>query len=421
MAAAIGKRQPGDRGVGPELPGSHGPGTERSAAEIDVPRTPQPRTGGAGGGLKDVNPYAEDAEAVAARYRVPETNNVDDLMAFIIYLRTFEAHDTQTYLIHRKQMPIAVKAAAEKIVKLEKANYRPTPEQPEPTSNAYQQASMLVLVAQVQMLYDLKPAEQQELFVQIRKKLDVAHPPQGDFLLAMQLATRLESTPNTALAAEAYSSFSKVFSASEDPEISDLGKTFVAAARRLNLVGKPMEVVGHTMDGQHFDWKAYRGKVVLVDYWATWCKPCRREIPNVKRLYRLYHDRGFDVVGVNVDETRAEAIAFIKTEEIPWVNLFDTIGTGEDAEHPMSAYYGVGSYPTVLLVGKDGNVVSLEARGNKLKELLAKMLGLAGSGPAGGGPTGNAPAGNGPTANAPAGNSQPDDARNARNINPVRR
>ena len=74
-----------------------------------------------------MNPYAEDAETVAVRYRVPETNDVTELMAFIIYLRSFEAHDTQTYLIHRKQMPIAIKAAAEKILQCVEKRQEATP------------------------------------------------------------------------------------------------------------------------------------------------------------------------------------------------------------------------------------------------------------------------------------------------------
>lgn len=329
----------------------------------------------ASGGLQAVNPWAEDAEAVAARYRVPETNDVTELMAFIFYLRRFEAHDTQTYTIHRKQMPIAVKAAAEKIVKIEKANYKPTLEQPEPTSNAYHQASMLILIAQVQTLADLTAAEQHELYLNVKKKLEVTHPPKGDYLLATQLATRLEAANNTALAAEAYSGLAPLFQRSDDEEVTEMGKAFSAAARRLSLVGKPVEVVGHTVDGKPFDWKAYRGKVVLIDYWFVGCKPCRDELPNVKRLYQLYHDRGFEVVGVNVDESRAQVEAFLKTETIPWVNLFDTMSTGD---HPMTAYYGVMGFPTVMLVGKDGNVVSLDARGEKLQELLASLLGPAG-------------------------------------------
>ncbi len=321
-------------------------------------------------GLNAVNPYAEDAETVAARYRVPETNDVTELMAFIIYLRSFEAHDTQTYLIHRKQMPIAIKAAAEKILRVEK----------DKTSNAYQQASVLVLVAQIQMLADLTPAQQRELYLQINKRLEVTEPPQGDLQMAMQLATRLELTTNTPLAAEAYTSFAKAFTASSNPEVSEIGKSFVAAARRLNLLGRPMEVAGRTIDGKPFDWKAYQGKVVLVDYWFAGCEPCRRELPNVKRLYQLYHDRGFDVVGINVDDSRDEAEAFVKAEAIPWVTLFDTTAGGD---HPMTSYYGVLSFPTVLLVGKDGNVVSLQARGEKLDELLARLLGPAGDNPSG--------------------------------------
>jgi thiol-disulfide isomerase/thioredoxin len=338
-------------------------------------KQPAPRTFG---GLGSVNPYAEDAEAVAARYRVPETNDVTELMAFIIYLRSYEPHDTQTYLIHRKQMPPAVRTAAEKILRLELAAHKPTPEEPEPTTNAYHQASMLILVCQVQMLTDLTAAQQRELFLQINKRLSVTHPPQGDLQLAMQLATRLEMTANTPLAVEAYTSFSKIFSTNDNPDVVEIGKTFVAAARRMSLLGKPIEVVGHTVDGRQFDWKAYQGKVVLIDYWFAGCEPCRRELPNIKRMYQLYRDRGFEVVGINVDDDRADAEKFLRSEGVPWANLFDTNNSGD---HPMSAYYGVLSFPTALLVGKDGTVVSLTARGEKLQELLAKMLGPAGDGP----------------------------------------
>jgi thiol-disulfide isomerase/thioredoxin len=351
------------------------PGSKLSSLEAAPEATAKPAAAPPRGGLNTVNPYAEDAETVAARYRVPDTDDVTKLMAYIIYVRSFEPRDTQTYLIHRKQMPIAVKAAAEKVLRLEKDNLIVDTDGVKVHTNAYHQADMLVLVAQVQMLADLPPAQQRDLFLSIRKRLDVTHPPQGDYLLAMQLATRLESAQNTPLAAEAYDSFAKAFAKSDNEEVLEMGRTFVAAARRMGLLGKPIEVVGRTIDGKAFDWKAYKGKVVLIDYWATWCEPCRREMPNVQNLYRLYHDRGFEVVGINVDESRVEAEAFVKQQGLPWANLFDTTSNGD---HPMSSYYGIVGYPTVLLVGKDGNVVSLDARGDKLKELLAKMLGPSG-------------------------------------------
>jgi peroxiredoxin len=102
-------------------------------------------------------------------------------------------------------------------------------------------------------------------------------------------------------------------------------------------------------------------------------------LPNVKRLYELYHDRGFDVVGVSTDDSHLELETFLHDEQIPWQTLFDTTGP---QEHPLAEHYGVMSYPTVILVGKDGKVVTFDARGEKLSEWLTKLLGPAGTPPA---------------------------------------
>lgn len=136
-----------------------------------------------------------------------------------------------------------------------------------------------------------------------------------------------------------------------------------------------MAIDGKSVDGKDFDWSAYRGKVVLVDFWATWCGPCLRELPNVKKQYELYHDRGFDVVGVSLDEDRAKLEEFLGKEQLPWTTLFsdDEAATGWD--HPMANQYGVTAIPAVFLVDKDGKVVTMKARGEALGEELAKLLG----------------------------------------------
>jgi thiol-disulfide isomerase/thioredoxin len=140
------------------------------------------------------------------------------------------------------------------------------------------------------------------------------------------------------------------------------------------LIGNPIELKGTTVDGDEFDWAQYRGKVVLVDFWATWCGPCIAELPNVKETYEKHHEHGFDVVGISLDDDADELKAFIEKREIPWTNLFGT----EEArgwEHPMARRYGIDAIPATILVDREGKVVTLSARGEELGELVEKLLG----------------------------------------------
>ncbi len=126
------------------------------------------------------------------------------------------------------------------------------------------------------------------------------------------------------------------------------------------------------MDGKKFDWSQYKGKVVLVDFWATWCGPCREEIPNMKANYEKYHAQGFDIVGISVDEDRAKLEKFLKTEKIPWTTINEK--PDDEGNSPMVDYYGIMGFPTTMLVDREGKVVELEARGEDLGKELAKLF-----------------------------------------------
>ncbi len=143
--------------------------------------------------------------------------------------------------------------------------------------------------------------------------------------------------------------------------------------RKFAMIGKPIELDGTSLSGAEFSWPAYKGKVVLVDFWASWCGPCRSEIPNILKQYERFHEQGFDVVGICLDSNRQAADEYVKTEGLPWLSLFE-----DDAgwKHPMAVRYEVQSIPTAILIDRDGNVVSISARGEELRRLLEAQFAI---------------------------------------------
>jgi thiol-disulfide isomerase/thioredoxin len=192
--------------------------------------------------------------------------------------------------------------------------------------------------------------------------------------LAMQVAGAFENMPGgETLAKQAYGMLATMFAKSSDERIQAMGKNFEGVMRRLDLPGNPIEISGTLLDGKAFDQRSLEGQVVLVDFWATWCGPCIAELPNVLEQYEKYHDRGFEVIGISLDEDREALVDFIKEREIPWPILFEE-PQGSGWNHPMATKYGISGIPTVILVGRDGRVVSMDVRGEKLGEALDKLF-----------------------------------------------
>jgi thiol-disulfide isomerase/thioredoxin len=123
-------------------------------------------------------------------------------------------------------------------------------------------------------------------------------------------------------------------------------------------VGKPLDIHFTALDGREVDLAKLTGKVVLVEFWSTTCGPCIAEMPTVKAVYEKFHDRGFEVVAVSLDDKEIALRRFIKEKKLPWPQHFD----GKGWENQFAVRYGIFSIPTMWLVDKRGNLRYNNAR-----------------------------------------------------------
>ena len=218
----------------------------------------------------------------------------------------------------------------------------------------------------------MPPAEQKKILQEVLNHLQNRGPKlsMADAHLAMQVASAIEDG-DADTARGAYKDYIKLFSAAENRQVAGVVRSFESGLKKLEMIGKEIAIAGKTVDGMDFDIKKFKGKVVLVDFWATWCGPCIAEIPNIERAFAKYHDKGFEVIGISLDRTDAEITKFVEARKLKWTSI-----NVEDSKS-LADTYGVNAIPFPVLVDQSGNVVSLRARGPQLEILLARLLGGA--------------------------------------------
>lgn len=127
---------------------------------------------------------------------------------------------------------------------------------------------------------------------------------------------------------------------------------------------------GPNPEGETVSLESLRGKVVLIDFWASWCGPCRKENPNVVKVYEKYKDKGFEILGVSLDQKKDRWVQAIEADKLAWLHISDLKGWKSE----YGQLYGVSSIPQTVLIDRDGKIIARNLRGPALEQKLAEVF-----------------------------------------------
>jgi thiol-disulfide isomerase/thioredoxin len=216
------------------------------------------------------------------------------------------------------------------------------------------------------------PAALEDLkkFFAAQSELDTRH-----LRLASATVKIINRVSDDDLAQKSYKEFGDLWAKSQVLELKRYGQKIAKGTRKKapEVVGKPMPITGTTHDGKNFDTEPWRGKIVLVVFWATWCGPCREAMPEIKAIYEHYHADGLEVLGVSKDDDKEALATYIEEQELAWPNLFDT-DASDSEKHPISEKYGVHGIPTTFLLDRQGKVIAMDLHGQQLADKIEGLL-----------------------------------------------
>ena len=209
------------------------------------------------------------------------------------------------------------------------------------------------------------------------KKYVTENPKSFDFFAKMLTDAAMQYAPrDRQFTIETLKEVAELYRDSNYLDDKDYLEKLLVAAKRFEMIGSPIAFSGLDPAGNRIASTDFKDKVVLIDFWATWCTPCIGALPEMKRIHDTYNKQGFEIVGVSVDKNLEELAKFLDAKKIPWKIISDT-ATAEKGGTRLAKHFGVSDYPTLILVGRDGKVIAtdfdLKALEIELKNQFANM------------------------------------------------
>ncbi|MDR6940188.1 TlpA disulfide reductase family protein [Mucilaginibacter pocheonensis] len=199
------------------------------------------------------------------------------------------------------------------------------------------------------------------------KNLEFAKTHPDSFFAPVALFGTASNDKTVTVAEQVFKTFSPAIQA------TDNGKTikeFIDAHYRLKIGGPAPVFTQVNPAGKQLSLADYKGKIVLVDFWASWCSPCRQEIPNLLSQYKMYKDKGFEILSISLDSSRDKWLKALQQEGMTWPQVSDLNGNNNS----VARLYGVSAIPATFLVDRDGKLINTNLRGEDLNKKLAELF-----------------------------------------------
>jgi thiol-disulfide isomerase/thioredoxin len=145
---------------------------------------------------------------------------------------------------------------------------------------------------------------------------------------------------------------------------------FLASYSHANgAVAQPLDFEADTISGQHLKLSNFKGKIVLLDFWATWCPPCRVEVPNLINIFRQFRNKDCVLISVSLDRDLQVARQFVKEKEMNWLHIID-----RESSNNIALLYEIEYIPATFIIDGKGNILARNLRGAELKNTIANLL-----------------------------------------------